>query len=200
MAADFQNVYRYNVSLCWSVVLADVSEHNSNPAGENELRFVVVTCAFLLIAWFWIPACFRATSWEKKCGCSFLVPRTKCVSEQPKEIVTFFSKNNNFLSRPIKTSSSTTGSSATMFCTQTPAHWHLKIPIKWYGSIYGVSLVRKKRSSICPEKATEKFLLPWVPEGFLPRFPVSLLWPARKTSQWSRARFLWERRANDKPV
>ena len=50
MAADFQNVYRYNVSLCWSVVLADVSEHNSNPAGENELRFVVGTCSFLLIA------------------------------------------------------------------------------------------------------------------------------------------------------
>ena len=24
-----------------SLVLADVSEHNSNPAGENELRFVV---------------------------------------------------------------------------------------------------------------------------------------------------------------
>ena len=25
-------------------MLADVSEHNSNPAGENELRFVVGTC------------------------------------------------------------------------------------------------------------------------------------------------------------
>ena len=37
-------IYRYNVSLCSSVVLADVSEHNSNPAGENELRFVVGTC------------------------------------------------------------------------------------------------------------------------------------------------------------
>ena len=47
MAADFQNVYRYNVSLCSSVVLADVSEHNSSPAGENELRFVVGTCGFL---------------------------------------------------------------------------------------------------------------------------------------------------------
>ena len=28
-------------------MLADVSEHNSNPAGENELRFVVGTCVFL---------------------------------------------------------------------------------------------------------------------------------------------------------
>ena len=58
MAADFQNVYRYNVSLCSSVVLADVSEHKSNPAGENELRFVVGTCVFLLLAWFGIAACF----------------------------------------------------------------------------------------------------------------------------------------------
>ena len=41
MAADFQNVYRYNVCLCSSVVSADVLEHNCNPAGENELSFVV---------------------------------------------------------------------------------------------------------------------------------------------------------------
>ena len=51
MAADFQNVYRYNVSLCSSVVLADVWEHNNNPAGENELRLVVGTCVFLLLPW-----------------------------------------------------------------------------------------------------------------------------------------------------
>ena len=50
MAADFQNVYRYNMGLCPSVVLAAVSEHNSNPEGENELRFVVSTCVFLLLA------------------------------------------------------------------------------------------------------------------------------------------------------
>ena len=49
-AANFQNVYRYNASLYSSVVLADISEHNSNPAGENELRFVVGTCVFLLLA------------------------------------------------------------------------------------------------------------------------------------------------------
>ena len=47
MAADFQNVYRYIVCLCSSIVLADVLEHNGNPAGENELRFVVGTCVFL---------------------------------------------------------------------------------------------------------------------------------------------------------
>ena len=59
MAADFLNVYRYNVSLCSSVVLADVSEHNSNPAGENKLRFVVGTYVFLLLVWFGIPVSFR---------------------------------------------------------------------------------------------------------------------------------------------
>ena len=55
MAADFQNVYRYYVCLCSLVVLADVLEHNCNPAGENELRFVVGTVVFF----FHIPACFR---------------------------------------------------------------------------------------------------------------------------------------------
>ena len=64
MAADFQNVYRYNVGLCSSVVLADVSEHNNNPAGENELRFVVGTCVFSFTCMiqdpgFRILACFR---------------------------------------------------------------------------------------------------------------------------------------------
>ena len=48
MAEDFQNVYRDNVCLCSSIVLADVSEYNCSIAGENELRFVVGTCAFLL--------------------------------------------------------------------------------------------------------------------------------------------------------
>ena len=68
------------------------------------------------------------------------------------EIVAFFYKKkkkpNNFLSRPIKRLARHAGSSATMFLvdmiwTQTPAHWHLKIPIKWCGSIYFVSLVEK---------------------------------------------------------
>ena len=45
--SDFQNVYRYNVCLCSSLVLADVLAHKCNPAGENELRFVVGTCVFL---------------------------------------------------------------------------------------------------------------------------------------------------------
>ena len=48
--ADFQNAYRYNACLCSSVVLADVLKHNCNPAGKNELSFVVDTCVFLLLA------------------------------------------------------------------------------------------------------------------------------------------------------
>ena len=65
MAADFQNVYRYNVCLCSSVVLADVLEHNCNPAGENELRFVVGTCVFLSHSSVLPPELNRG----KKCGC-----------------------------------------------------------------------------------------------------------------------------------
>ena len=66
MVADFQNVYRYNVSLSSSVVLADVSEHNSNPAGENELLFAVGTCVFLLLHDSGFRrASVRDTSWEK---------------------------------------------------------------------------------------------------------------------------------------
>ena len=30
-----------------------------------------------------------------------------------------------------------------LICTQTPAHWHPKLPIKWYGSICSISLVWK---------------------------------------------------------
>ena len=109
----------------------------------------------------------------KKCGCWLLVSRTKCgcCSSQMKKLPT-----------PSDKTSSTTGSSATMFlvdmiCTQTPAHCHLKIPIKWYGSIHCVSLVEEKCSSICPEEATENSIqmvnapgLPFVKFHFFRKF------------------------------
>ena len=66
MAADFQNVYRYSVCLCLSVVLADVSEHNYNLAGENELSFVVCICVFFYLHDSGFRrASVRVTSWEK---------------------------------------------------------------------------------------------------------------------------------------
>ena len=157
MAADFQNVYRYIVCLCSSVVLADVLEHNCNPAGENELRFVVGTCVFLshssVLRLSYIVG--------KKCGCRLLVSLTKCgCCSSLKEEIVAFSKKKKTISKSSNKTSSTRGSSDVMFlvdmiCTQTPAHWHPKIPIKWYDSIYFVSLVEKKCSSICPEKTTE---------------------------------------------
>ena len=66
MAADFQNVYRYNAYLCSSVVLADVLEENCNPAGENELIFVVGTYFAFVIRDSSVlsPELHR----EKKCG------------------------------------------------------------------------------------------------------------------------------------
>ena len=55
MAADFQNVYRYNVCLCSSVVLADVLERNRRPAGENELHVVVFTPSrYLCYSFTWM--------------------------------------------------------------------------------------------------------------------------------------------------
>ena len=143
-------------------MLADVSEHNSNPTGENELRFVVGTCVFLLLAWFGIPACFCLSYIVGKnvdADCWFL-GRNVDAAVAKEEIILSPSSPKKKISKPSDKTSSTTGSSATMFLvdmiwTQTPAHWHLKIPIKWYGSIYFVSLVEKKCSSICPEKATE---------------------------------------------
>ena len=159
---NFQNVYRYNVSLCPSVVLPDVSEHNSNPVGENELCFVVGTCVFLFFSGMIqdsrvLPSELRRGKkmWILVAGFS----DEMWMLQKPKEeIVAFFSKKK--ISKPSDKTSSTTASSATMFlvgmiCTQTSAHWHLKIPIKLYGSIYFVSLVEKKCTSIWPEKATK---------------------------------------------
>ena len=162
MAAYFQNVYRYNMCLCSPVVLADVLEHNCNPAGENGLSFVAGTCVFFYLhdsgfqrasAW--------ATSSEKMWMLIAGFPEEMWMLQQPKEeIVAFFSKKRKQFSKSSDKTSSTTGSSAAMFlvdmiCTQTPAHWYPKIPIKWYGSTYFVSLPEKKCSSIGPEKATE---------------------------------------------
>ena len=69
MATDFQNVYRYNAYLCSSVVLADALEENCNPAGENELIFVVGTCvsfASVIRDYSVLPPELHR---GKKCGC-----------------------------------------------------------------------------------------------------------------------------------
>ena len=157
MAADFQNVYRYYVCLCSSVVLADVLEHNCNPAGENWITF----CGRFLSHSSVLPSELHR---GKKCGCWLLVSLTKCgCCSSLKEAIVAFSKKKKTISKSSDKTSSTRGSSdATMFlvdmiCTQTPAHWNPKILIKWYGSIYFVSLVEKKCSSICPEKNHRKF-------------------------------------------
>ena len=68
MTADLQNISRYNVSLCSSVVLAGVSEHNSNLAGEYKLRFVVGTCVFLSHSSMLPSELHRG----KKCECSVI--------------------------------------------------------------------------------------------------------------------------------
>ena len=160
MAADFQNVYRYNVCLCSSVVLADVLEHNCNPAGENELSFVVGTCVFFYLhdsgfqrasAW--------ATSWEKRCKLIAGFPDEMWMLQQPNRWDCRLLQKNYFPSRPIKrlARQEVKPPSFLMTCTQTPAHWHPKVPIKWYGSIYFVSLVEKKLQFYLSRKNYRKF-------------------------------------------
>ena len=80
MAVDFQNVYCYNVSFYSSVVLADVLEHNCNPAGENELSFVVATGFFLFLCDSGFQRAFDRPSYieGKQCGRWLLIFLTKC--------------------------------------------------------------------------------------------------------------------------
>ena len=102
MAADFRNVYRYNVSLCLSVVLADVSEHNSNPAGENELRFVVGVFSFTYMIRDSGVLPSELHRW-KNVDADLLVSRTICgCGSSQKKKLSSSPKTNNFLSRPIK--------------------------------------------------------------------------------------------------
>ena len=150
MAADFQNVYRCNVCLCSSVVLAGVLEHNC-----NSPKRITFCGRYLCFSFTFQPASAWATSWEKMWMLIASVSLTKCgCCSSLKEEIFAFSKKKKTISKSSYKTSSTRGSSDAMFlvdmiCTQTPAHWHPKIPIKWYGSIYFVSLVEKKCPIFC---------------------------------------------------
>ena len=117
MAADFQNVHRYNACLCSSVVLVEVLEHNCNPAGENELSFVVGTCVFFYLhdSGFQRASALSYTVHGKKnvdADCCF-PDEMRMLQQSKEEMVPFFSKKQLFKSSD-KTSS-TTGSSAAIF-------------------------------------------------------------------------------------
>ena len=61
--------------LCVSLLVGSVGgQHNCNPAGENELRFVVGTCVFLSHSSV-LPSSYIV---GKKCGCWLLVSLMKC--------------------------------------------------------------------------------------------------------------------------
>ena len=120
----------------------------------------VGTCVILLLGWFEVPACFGQIELHrgKQCGCWLLVSLMKCgcCSRQKDEIIAVFYKKNNFPIRPIKrlAQQEVQPPCFLVICTQCPANWHPKLPIKWYDLIYFVSLVEKRCSSICAEKKT----------------------------------------------
>ena len=143
--------------LCSSLVLADVLEHKCNPAGENELRFVVGTCVFLSHSSVLPPELHRG----KKCGCWLLVSLTKCgCYSSVKEEINAFSKKKKTISKLSDKTSSTRGSSDVMFlvdmiCTQTPGSLASENSDQMMRFNLFRFLSEKKRSSICPEKTTE---------------------------------------------
>ena len=198
MEADFQNVYRYSVCLCSSLVLAEVLEYYCNPVGGNELSFLVSTCVFLSLAWFGIPACFRlscivgktldADCWfplrnvdavaAKRRNCRFLLKKTKT------------EKQNNFPSRPIKRLARQEVQPPCFLLT-----WYVPRP-----QLTGIrndpdQMIRfdlfrflkgKKCSSICPEKATEDSIQMTNAPADLLYCVGAFLWGDLDEDQWSK--------------
>ena len=153
MAADFQNVYLYNVYLCSSVVLVDVLKQNCNPAGENELCFVVGTCVFLCFHDSGFQRrCFRLSyTWEKMWMLIAGFPEEMWMLQQPKEANFAFFSKQRAISKSSDKTSSTAGSSAVMFL----------VGIRNSDQMIRFNLFRflsgKKCSSIRPEKNYRKF-------------------------------------------
>ena len=116
--------------LCASLLVGSVGGRFRTSA--TELRFVVGTCVFLSHSSVLPPELRRG----KKCGCRLLISLTKCgCYSHLKEEIFAFSKKKKTISKSSDKTSGTRESSDAMFlvdmiCTQTPAHWHPKIPIK----------------------------------------------------------------------
>ena len=87
-----------------------------------------------------------ATSRENNVNADCWLPRRKVDAAAAKQMkLTPSSPKKNFQSRQIKRLArlEVQPPCFLLICTQTPAHWHPKLPIKWYGSIYFVSLGEK---------------------------------------------------------
>ena len=97
IAADFQNVYRYCVSLLVGSVGGRFRTH-LQPCRWKRITF----CGrYLCFSFTFQRASAWATSWEKMW---MLISLTKCgcCSSLKEEIVAFLKKKNQFPSRPIK--------------------------------------------------------------------------------------------------
>ena len=155
MAKDLKDGGRFPKRLslqCLSLLVGNVGGRfrtQLQPCRWKRIKLWGRYLFFSFLVWFGLPASFRLSYIEgKQWGRWLLIFLTKCGcwSSQTDETVAFFSeKNINFPSRPIKplARQEVQPPCFLLICTQTPANWHLKLPIKWYGSICFISLVKK---------------------------------------------------------
>ena len=80
----------------------------------------------------------------------------RCCSSQKDEIVVFSSKKITFRENVI-TRQAVQPPCFLLVRTQSPAHWHQKLHIKWYGSIRSVFLVQKSAIPFVRKKNFRKF-------------------------------------------
>ena len=78
----------------------------------------------------------------------------RCCSSQKDEIVVFSSKKITFRENVI-TRQAVQPPCFLLVRTQSPAHWHQKLHIKWYGSIRSVFLVQKSAIPFVRKKTFE---------------------------------------------
>ena len=162
MAADFQNVHRYNVS--WLVgSVGGRFRTQQQPCRWKRITF----CGRYLCFSSVLPPELRRGEKSVDADCWFPWRNVDAAAAWKKKLSPS-PKRKKTISKSSDKTSSTRGSSDAMFLVDNdmypdpgPAHWHPKIPIKWYGSIYFVSLVEKKSAVPFVQKKPPKIPFKW---------------------------------------
>ena len=161
MAADFQNVYHYNVLF---LLVGRVGGHFRRQLRPCRWKRIKFYGRYLFFSFTCVIRAFSVLSPELHRGKKLWTliadfPDEMWMLKQPNRwnCRRLLQKNNNFSSRPIKplARQEVQPPCFLLICTQTPAYWHPKLWIKWNGSFYFVSFVEKRCSSFCPENTTE---------------------------------------------